>query len=242
MPTATILGTTYQTVIMPDGKEWMSENLCWTGAGSWYGDGAVNDGDGRYYNHAGIGTLIAELAANGDGWRVPLYADTEALFSACDEPLGPGGAYRVNNMAIPNSRWDADGRVTNATNTTGFNAYPVGSYSGYYGTWKPKVYGFPGAQYYVIPPDGYSAGQAKWEFSKGSDGDIAGHTEDTGAGSYFLKDRMVVRLVRDAQISFYVPHSGAWTKTNELHQGGSAWRKDTELYVPHGGAWTEVSA
>ena len=193
--TASILGNSYATAIMPDGKEWMTENLVWDSCGQWYGGRAGNDGDGRFYNWTDCALIISELAAteSESGWRVCTYADSWGLVNACKDPLG-----FYPTLAQPHARWDADGRPTIATNTTGFNAFPQGWKSGYSGEWYPKMYGFPGWKIMTIPANGYATGFGGFSMSKGSDGNISadGGPVD-GASSYFLNSRYPVRLVRD---------------------------------------------
>ena len=70
-----ILGTTYQTVIMPDGKEWIAANFAWDGAGAWFGWAESDNGWGRFYHRTHIAAVKSAL--EGSGWRVPsddLYA------------------------------------------------------------------------------------------------------------------------------------------------------------------------
>ena len=78
--TADVLGTTYQTVIMPDGREWMAENLRRMDCG------VSLDGDGEAELLAyGRGYTAAEFNGWSDlpnGWHVPSEAEWIALFES----------------------------------------------------------------------------------------------------------------------------------------------------------------
>lgn len=240
MGTATILGQEYQWRKMPDGKYWLTENLAWDGCGQWYGGGATNDGDGRYYNWADVAAIISALA--GGIWRVCEYADSWGLANACDDHLLDYTI--VSTLAQPHARWDADGHPTIATNTTGFNAFPQGWKSGYSGEWYPKMYGFPGWKIMTIPANGYATGSGEFSMSKGSDGNISavGGPVD-GASSYFLNSRYPVRLVSDTDpspMNLHIVHDGVWKKVSEQHQiDAGAWAKSSNIFVPSSGAWAQ---
>lgn len=131
MPTATILGDTYQTVIMPDGKEWLAENLKYTGYGVWFQGAASNNGFGRYYLKPDALLIHAMLT---DGWRLPTLADTLALYAAI------GSTDNGEQMAVQGASATTWAYAT-GTNTTGFSALS----SGYrqFGSWMA----YPNAQY-----------------------------------------------------------------------------------------------
>lgn len=84
MGTATILGDTYQTVAMPDGKEWIAENLAWSGAGQ----ANTNPAFGRLYTWA-----EAMALSTGDGWRLPTLPELRSMYSACDYTTGDFAVY-----------------------------------------------------------------------------------------------------------------------------------------------------
>lgn len=218
MPTATILGTTYQTVIMPDGKEWMAEHLKdATAGGAWYGGNVANAYLGRHYNS----TEVSAMSYPG-GWRVPTKADMDGLGAATGSVAGK--AHRF----CSSDNWSSTFAV-NCLDTYGFSFSPTGWYLS--GWFFADRYG---RIWYGLDDPTYS-----WVLSVDANNNSNVNFLNYGKGT---SDTACVRLVRDTSPHLYVPHSGSWTKTNELHQGGSAWRKDTSLYVPHGGAWTEASA
>ena len=244
MPTATILGAEYPYVQMPDGKWWMAANLAWIptsipqyGSGSsWWGNGASDDGDGRYYNYEYYPDhdVIAEaLLAEGSTWRGPTYNDAMALSAALTAAVGAGNE---GNALKATSEWPSGG----GTDLYGFNAKPAGRGIAYYDwTWERKtdrlwIDVFKG-------PNG--AGDVVRAMR--IDDEVGTFEPYSNDDSATYPCRVSVRLVSDtsphASPHLYVPHSGSWTKINELHQGGGSWRNDEALYVPHGGAWTEVA-
>ena len=81
MGTATILGDTYQTVVMPDGKEWVNK-FRYDALGRWFLD---DSGDpnalefGKYYTYTERDTIAGLLT---DGWRIPTADDFTGLFAS----------------------------------------------------------------------------------------------------------------------------------------------------------------
>jgi uncharacterized protein (TIGR02145 family) len=136
MGTATILGTEYQTVVMPDGKEWMAANLAWTGAGQWWDNGASDDGDGRYYDlYAGSftrQTINSALLADGGGWRLPTADESSALHSAIVAIVGAG-----NEGGALKSLTGWDSPNTGATDQFGFGLQAAGRKYAY--SWEYKT-------------------------------------------------------------------------------------------------------
>lgn len=200
MGTTTILGDTYSTVIMPDGKEWMAENLRWItiGIGNWWKWNPSNDGDGIYYKTSDIDVIIAALAASG--WRIPTYSDMQALASAVNGPHG------LRSVVSTSAKW-----VTNAyaTNTTGFSLEPSGRYDSSYPAWRaPKWYsGDPdGVQsspihefYHRLNPSNpppYDTGYTVTQINQDGSGDFP---DTFGLGGYPVPsaNKYSVRLVRD---------------------------------------------
>lgn len=222
MPTATILGTTYQTVIMPDGKEWMARNLMAYGTGPRYpADHVTSESFRALLDAYGALYLWSEVLALPltDGWRLPTPTEWAGVLALVSSPPNlklttTGGWWD------PGTPWQSPN--TDALGSLGLNMQAAGSYSDEYWNEDVSQTGYihlsDGSSYYLAYAGGYGA-------------NVASPTR-----------RMSVRLVRDASLTLYVPYSDSWTKTNELHQGGGSWRKDTSLYVPHGGAWTDVSA
>ena len=122
MGTATILGTVYPTVVMPDGKEWMAENLKYDAFGVWFSGAGSDNGFGRYYLRSEVDTIAALLA---DGWHVPTLAEWQALISAAG--AGAGNAFALTG-ALPN--W----KYSTGTNTAGFAALAAGYRQ--FGSWN----------------------------------------------------------------------------------------------------------
>lgn len=212
----------------------MAANLAYTGGGIgvWFGGAGSDNGFGRYYLQAEKDSIAALLT---DGWHVPTYAEWSALSVAAGGTVG-GTSFSLAG-ALPN--W----KYATGTNTTGFSALASGYRS--FGTWNGYAFnpsGFaddPELRFWLSDMLG-----ADTRFGHVLEIPYAPYKKSLGYGTLNTSGEkaLSIRLVRDApQISFYVPHSGAWTKTDELHQGGGSWRRDTSLYVPHGGAWTEVA-
>lgn len=194
MGTATILGVEYQTVVMPDGKEWMAENLKYDGLGSWWGGGASDNGDGRYYQASVVGDISSMLA---DGWRIPLWQDWDNMFSAIT--LLEGGTH-WESLVAASTRWMP--RIPPSpepNNKYGFNATPTGCYNNFYPAWRwyglpldasPVFYSFE-----EVKPDlGYSGYNtvAISQNNKGAFDGSAGTQYPTSAADMFP-----IRLVRD---------------------------------------------
>jgi uncharacterized protein (TIGR02145 family) len=232
MGTATILGDTYSTVIMPDGKEWLAENCKYSGLGVWWNSGVSNDGDGRYYSFSDIQALNALLA---DGWRVPTYADTSAMILASRDVA----SNHCWSSCLP-VEWPNAGRCTNAN---GFSATPSGYFRDYGGpSWVYKDTVFYSWNHINIDY-GYGLGYGVIEINEDSAGDV-GFSAGVGAPTNdFLSSRFPVRLVREAGIQgIYPAQGGVWRHANEVHvaQGG-AWRKANRVFIADAGAWREVT-
>lgn len=114
---AVILGESYRTVRMPDGKEWMAVNLAWSGSGRDYNDSVANRAVyGRLYTWEESNALPLS-----NGWRVPSEAEYLALAAAC------GGAAGLNQkLRSTSSLWTDAGYA--GLNTYGFNGMPSGQY------------------------------------------------------------------------------------------------------------------
>jgi len=122
-----ILGATYQTVIMPDGKEWMSVALSAPSlGGQWWGGGVADDGDGRYYADSDLDSV------DFGSWRIPTESDMDALQNACMCGFDKGNAGPICTVG----RW-WDGRGEIASDLYGFSASPTGAYNPVWG-WGGK--------------------------------------------------------------------------------------------------------
>ena len=105
--TAVIFGRTYKTIVMPDGKEWLSEDLIATGFGGrpWQDNNAYAD-RGLYYSRTQRDAIKAALQ---DGWRVPFGdSDWTNLFTIV-------GYWDQSSLRL------RDPRYYNANNSLGLN-------------------------------------------------------------------------------------------------------------------------
>lgn len=132
--TASVLGTTYNTVVL-NGKEWFAENLAYKteSIGRWWNDAEVKDSAGAYYNPTELLEVNALLAS---GWRFPTVADFNALKALATNSVGAGNertwiaqapfslvptGYRIFYPAVPNTyddHWRWEGRYFELGNTT----------------------------------------------------------------------------------------------------------------------------
>ena len=131
----TIGDKTYRTVVMPDGKEWMAENLDFlpddgsislnpTGtpstAAAWYynSDEATYGWEGKRYGL--LYNWYAAKALTIAGWHLPSTTEWDALTTAC------GGASTCGTKLKSTTDWSSG----NGTDNWGFTAFPSGYYTG----------------------------------------------------------------------------------------------------------------
>ena len=217
MPAATIAGKTYNTVIMPDGKEWMAEHLRDTSAGGvWYGGSEANAYLGRHYKES----EVLAMSYPG-GWRVPTKADMDGLNDAT------GVAYRKARRFCSPDNWSSAFAV-NCLDTYGFSFGPTGwNLSGWFfeNRFGRIWYGLDDPTYsWILSIDANNNGPVNWmNYVKG--------TSDTAA----------VRLVRDATPNLYVPHTGAWKRPTSIHvPHAGAWKQASQIFVPVNGEWKSL--
>ena len=142
---AVIGGRTYRTVVMPDGKEWLAENLDykWTGLtvdasgtsdseprASYYNNDEATYGiDGTYkcgllYNHQAVKYLNDNKSTLCPGWHVPSSTEWYNLLTAC------GGAGNTSGMAMAAEYGSIassfPGWNTRPTDDYGFSILPCG--------------------------------------------------------------------------------------------------------------------
>lgn len=131
----TIGDKTYRTVVMPDGREWMAENLDFlpsdgsiaknpsgssSTASAWYYKrdeetyGWTGKKYGLLYNYP------AALSLTIAGWHLPTAAEWDNLFTAC------GGASSCGTKLKSTQGWKSG----NGTDLWGFTSYPSGQYNG----------------------------------------------------------------------------------------------------------------
>jgi uncharacterized protein (TIGR02145 family) len=129
-------GQKYRTVIMPDGKTWMAQNLNYETDSSWcYKDSlSYCKKYGRLYNWKTAKTVCPK------GWKLPSNQEWDRLVATA------GGEKMAGKKLKAKSGWkrnDYDGVSGNGTDSFGFSALPGGyRYSdgdfndaGYYGNW-----------------------------------------------------------------------------------------------------------
>lgn len=135
----TIGDKTYRTVVMPDGKEWMAENLDFlpsdgsislnpqgtpSTAAAWYydRDEATYGWEGKKYGL--LYNWYAAKALTIAGWHLPSTTEWDALATAC------GGASTCGTGLKSTTEWTSG----NGTDNWGFTAFPAGGYNGeFYG-------------------------------------------------------------------------------------------------------------
>ena len=131
----TIGDKTYRTVVMPDGKEWMAENLDFlpddgsiaknpsgapSTAAAWY----YNRDEATYgWNGKKYGLLYNWYAAKAltiAGWHLPSTTEWNELATACGESSSCGTKLKST------TEWSSG----NGTDNWGFTAFPSGCYNG----------------------------------------------------------------------------------------------------------------
>lgn len=115
MGTATILGTEYQTVTMPDGRIWMAENLNWDGRGTvgYYGNG-------RLYTYSSISGI------NFGDWRLPTPDEMSAMVASV-----PGVYWGWAGLSVSSPDAYLFRSIDwNGNNSSQMNFLPAGFYDG----------------------------------------------------------------------------------------------------------------
>lgn len=115
-------GLTYRTAVMPDGREWMVENLqAAQGSATFYkNDEATYGRNGKNYGRLYNWEDAVAIADRVDGWHLPTSDEWDALLNA----IGTGVA-GTRLKAV--SGWSSG----NGTDNYGFSAFPAGyHYSG----------------------------------------------------------------------------------------------------------------
>lgn len=229
MGTATILGATYQTVIMPDGKEWMAENLKYSALGVWFNGAGSDNGFGRYYLRSEATSIDALLS---DGWHIPTLSEWQALFNAAGG-YGAGNAFAVSGT-LPN--WNQN----TGTNTTGFSAIAsgyrsFGTWDGYAGNTNPYA-NIPELRFWLgdFEPNG------DYRYGSVTEYQTAPYAKGLGQGTLntYGSKALSIRLVRDSP-AIHIVHDGVWKKVSEQHQIDGGWVKSSKIFVPSSGAWAQ---
>lgn len=198
MGTATILGTTYQTVILPDGKEFTASNLMAYGTGPRYPASHVTNESLRTALDAyGALYLWSEVLALPltDGWRVPTPAEWAGILALVSNPANLK-LTATGGWSEPGTPWESPN--TNALGSLGLNMQAGGSYLNEY--WQENV----ALDGYIHLSDGSSY---YLSYSGGYGPNVASPTR-----------RMSVRLIRDSNIRTPVisPASGTYVDPVEV--------------------------
>ena len=139
--TATIGGSTYRTVTMPDGKEWLAENLDYQFAGctfnpsSWvsrspsccYYNGGSTEYKPHYgllYNWYAVEYLTANKTTLIPGWHVPTQEEWLTLFTSLQGGIATAGAALKTTTG-----WSFNGDTSpsrNGTDDYNFSVLPSG--------------------------------------------------------------------------------------------------------------------
>ena len=225
MPVAVIAGKTYNTVIMPDGKEWMAEYLQDdTAGGLWYQNNPALSHLGRHYNYAEL-----DAFSYPGGWHVPTKAEWDAMVAACGD--SPGLAYRLCNS----EGWVAGSAIaTKAVDTYGLHITPTG---------KLYARGWFDSNYYAYiwygPYDDPTYTYITRIYSGNDNVPVDNYVKPIGSGYY-----AAVRLVRDPLPDVATPalspssgySAGPVTVTINCETAGASFH-----YTTDGSAPTEAS-
>lgn len=119
----TIGDKTYRTVVMPDSKEWMAENLDFVdsehgivvGSNAWYYDEATYGWNGKKYGL--LYTWNAAKALTIAGWHLPSTTEWNELITAC------GGGSAANSKLVSTTDWP---NGYNGTDNYGFSIKSCG--------------------------------------------------------------------------------------------------------------------
>lgn len=113
----------YRTVVMPDGKEWLAENLdlsvSMNGALYYNNDQATYGWEGKKYGQLYALGLIVQLVKVITGWRLPTAYDFENL------------ALSIGNDVATKLKSTTDWINSTGTDNYGFTAYPAGNNTNY---------------------------------------------------------------------------------------------------------------
>ena len=212
MPTAVIAGKTYNTVIMPDGKEWTTTNAAYasTELGRFWNGASTDNGRGAYYNPVELLALDAMLE---DGWRVARFdGDVAGLITALEPDYPTDGDRAAYLEEAP------------------LSLLPVGYYNNSFAEW------------YDVDQQPFPATLCLGDSPRHTylwailDGSVVLWDD----GSVFM-DQRTTRFVRDATPDLYVPHNGAWKRPTSIHAPhAGAWKQVSQIFVPVNGEWKSL--
>lgn len=258
MPTETILGTAYPTVILPDGREWMAKNLYVDAYG-----GRFYQDNGTLYPANVFGRLYpydrhpeVTSALTGTAWRIPDNEDWLGLIDACGIGDLPNTQY--NGSALRSIGHLSDGFVvwgsTNGgTDLHGFKALGSGRFDGaspgggFKETTSVAYFASGSAPYPYDPSVPTRRRYPQFLVTQGT-GAVDSprcimHVAPTSAGLAATGLCCVsIRLVRDLGFDgIYPKKDGVWRHASDAHVAhGGAWRKASRVFVADAGAWRGI--
>ena len=228
MPTAVIAGKSYNTVIMPDGKNWTAENLAWDGVGWDYkNDPSYRAEYGRYYDWWMIPSIKSAISG---GWRVPNKADWDTLLLAC------GGTNALTNNLKESGSLHWNG-TNSSDNRWGFSARGAGKIA----LWQNGTINIPGVSAndyaeFLMDDGGYSEYGNIYAYYVGYSS-----TQGIGYVSSTARSGCSVRLVRDASPNLYIQHNGEWNRPTDIYvPHGGVWKRASQIFVPNSGEWKQI--
>lgn len=208
--TATVLGTTYSTVVL-NGKEWITKNLTYKtdSVGVWYNEAATDDGTGGYYTYLDMQQIQALLS---NGWRIPLKSDFQSLI-AYVEAVAPVGERYAYIKSAPFNLIPSGVRTDNGDGVVQWSGVGISD---------ADLYGFGES---ATPPVG-SVWCSMFSAWLDYDGeiyiiDIRAIYDESGI-YYNYNMALPVRLVRDAQSSSYSVGATAQMYSGSLNLSGSS--------------------
>lgn len=178
MGTATILGDTYTTVVMPDGKEWLASNFRSTTVTGY----EVNNDAGNRVAYGRLYRLSDILAATlPDGWRVQTIADVDGLIAAVTADVAPSTTIVGALKSAGTAYWDQD---------FGSDLYGFGfNGAGWKDAAYPNWYNFRQHGYFAVSDP--TASKIQYRVTSSTTG--AGEWYNTDSNTYAFS----YRLVRD---------------------------------------------
>jgi uncharacterized protein (TIGR02145 family) len=227
MPTATVLGDVYETIIMPDGKEWVKTNIR---NAAIQGYEVNNDSNNRpLYGRLYVADDISS-APFSDGWHIPSRQEWGGLMFAVSAQMVIDG---ISDSVI-------DGIKTSGT--TDWN-----------GGWGRGLYGFDlrGASYCNTTP-AWAAFKTNTYFHVSDP--VVGQkvvtcNDNDNAYLQYVEENLSnyafsVRVLRTPVGDFSgvrPAQSGSWRNASDVHVAkDGVWRKANRIFVPVSGAWREV--
>lgn len=168
-------GRTYQTVVMPDGKEWLAENLAADSFGGvWFNNDRANyEIYGKYYTSAEAASISVP------GWHVATWADWDGLWTAL------GGDYtKIKSTTL----WT----YVPGTDDFGFTLLPCGEGYVYFSDMSTVYFWNAGSMALLHATNPPSGDNSSWAYIDDSDWYIRSYNDTSGTLV------LPVRLVKDS--------------------------------------------